>query len=64
MVFLKQSDGTSLIIKFNISSEQEFHSFKKMIGHYKVNIPYSREYEPYEIPHILKSDLSGRILYN
>jgi hypothetical protein len=63
LLFLKMNDESFAVLKFNIHTKQEYQSFTETIQHYKTALKYFKEYLPSEISHILKPDLSGRIIY-
>ncbi len=64
LLFYKDKLGQTSVYKFNIFNEKQFNNFKIFMDHYKVSVPYFKEYLPYEITHILKPDLSDRIKYH
>lgn len=64
MIFIKQSDGTTAFFKFNVENEKQFNQLMKLMKIYKSKLPYFKEYKPFEILHILKPDLSGRMIYS
>jgi hypothetical protein len=63
LIYLKENNGSSVVIKFNINTEQEYQRFIDMTKNYKEELVYYKEYLPGEISHILKPDLSSRIIY-
>lgn len=63
MIFIKESNGTTVFFKFNVANEKQFNHLMKLMITYKRQLPYFKEYKPFEILHILKPDLSDRIIY-
>lgn len=63
LIYLKEKNGSSVIIKFNINTEREHQKFIDITQSYKEQLAYYKEYLPGEISHILKPDLSSRIIY-
>ncbi len=63
MIFIKKSNGTTAFFKFNVANEKQFNHLMKLMVIYKHELPYFKEYKPFEIFHILKPDLSDRIIY-
>jgi hypothetical protein len=64
MLFYKNEQEEVSIVKFNIFTETEYNELELLINSYKKNAPYFKRYLPYEIPHILKPDLTDRIKYS
>lgn len=64
LIFIKEKNGSSAFIKFNIYSELEYRNFNHYIDTYQEKIDYLKKYLTSEINNILKPDLTSRINYN
>ena len=64
LLFYKHKPNEVSIYKFTILNDEQFTLFQALCNHYKETVPYFKTYLPYEIKHILQSDLSDRIHYN
>lgn len=63
LLFFKNRQNEVFVAKFNIRMEKSFNAFLSVIQEYKETLTYFKEYIPSDIDHILKPDLSGRIIY-
>lgn len=63
LFFFKDNLGQTRVYKFNIFNENQFKKIKIILDEYKDSVSYFKEYLPFEIPHILKPDLSDRLNY-
>ncbi len=63
MLFYKNKQEKVSIVKFNIYTELEYNELELLVASYNENTDYLKQYLTYEIPHILKPDLTDRIKY-